>query len=429
MNLKGEILIQKFYREDVGKSAIDAFRSKIIVVKKNATPIVEIENCSFMYTRQNDVYIVGVAKRNVNVTLVFQFIYKLIEVFRAYFNGSFDEESIKEHFALVYELLDETIDHGWPQLTAVNLLTSFIAAGQINGSVREGSGAGLENTITGEITGQVDWRQPGKYKYRKNEVFIDAFEAVNLLLSSKGDILRSDVSGKIVMKTFLTGMPECKFGMNDKLVLDREAKSKVGGVVKKSTGIAIDDVQFHRCVKLGQFDTDRTISFIPPDGEFELMKYRITKSVNLPFFVVPVVTEFGRSRVEYDIKIRGQFSSKLTATKVVVRIPTPPNCAKAQGFEGAYGKVKFLPQEGAIVWKIPKFNGDASYVLKGEVKLIASMKDKPWSRQPITMEFQVPMFSASGLHVRFLKVLEKSDYETIKWVRYMTRAGQYQIRI
>jgi Adaptor complexes medium subunit family len=29
-----------------------------------------------------------------------------------------------------------------------------------------------------------------------------------------------------------------------------------------------------RCVRLGKFDADRTITFIPPDGEFELMRYR-----------------------------------------------------------------------------------------------------------------------------------------------------------
>jgi AP-2 complex subunit mu-1 len=40
------------------------------------------------------------------------------------------------------------------------------------------------------------------------------------------------------------------------------------------------------------------------------------------------------------------------------------------------------------------------------------------------------MFTASGLHVRSLKVLpQKEQYVTTKWVRYITRAGQYQIRI
>lgn len=37
--------------------------------------------------------------------------------------------------------------------------------------------------------------------------------------------------------------------------------------------VELDDCQFHQCVKLGKFDSDRTISFIPPDGEFELMRY------------------------------------------------------------------------------------------------------------------------------------------------------------
>ena len=36
--------------------------------------------------------------------------------------------------------------------------------------------------------------------------------------------------------------------------------------------IAIDDCQFHQCVKLNKFETEHSISFIPPDGEYELMK-------------------------------------------------------------------------------------------------------------------------------------------------------------
>ncbi|KAA3456379.1 AP-2 complex subunit mu-like [Gossypium australe] len=40
----------------------------------------------------------------------------------------------------------------------------------------------------------------------------------------------------------------------------------------------------------------------------------------------------------------------------------------------------------------------------------------------------VPMFTASGLRVRFLKVWEKSGYNTVEWVRYITKAGSYEIR-
>jgi len=42
---------------------------------------------------------------------------------------------------------------------------------------------------------------------------------------------------------------------------------------RRGAGIALDDVTLHRCVRLGQFDQDRSISFVPPDGEFTLMSY------------------------------------------------------------------------------------------------------------------------------------------------------------
>lgn len=66
-----------------------------------------------------------------------------------------------------------------------------------------------------------------------------------------------------------------------------------------------------------------------------------------------------------------------------------------------------------------------------QVKLIATtVEKKPWSRPPISLNFQIPMFTASGIHVRFLKVNEpKIPYETIKWVRYITQAGTYEQRI
>lgn len=65
-------------------------------------------------------------------------------------------------------------------------------------------------------------------------------------------------------------MPECKFGLNDKLIMEKEG----GGAANTNAqgGVELDDCTFHRCVKLGKFDADRTITFIPPDGEFELMR-------------------------------------------------------------------------------------------------------------------------------------------------------------
>ena len=129
-----------------------------------------------------------------------------------------------------------------------------------------------------------------------------------------------------------------------------------------SLQVEIDDCTFHRCVRLGKFDADRTITFIPPDGEFELMKFRVTDNVNLPFRVLPVVEEHGAQRVSYNIKVIANFSPKLFATNVVFTIPVPPNTARCK-FQPQFGKAKYEPELRCIKWRIKRFPGGSEYVI------------------------------------------------------------------
>lgn len=41
-----------------------------------------------------------------------------------------------------------------------------------------------------------------------------------------GSVLRCDVTGKILMKCFLSGMPDLKLGLNDKIGLEKESQLK-----------------------------------------------------------------------------------------------------------------------------------------------------------------------------------------------------------
>lgn len=50
--------------------------------------------------------------------------------------------------------------------------------------------------------------------------------ALTCLLSiAAGQVLSAHVAGKIVMKSYLSGMPECKFGINDKVIMDSRGKT------------------------------------------------------------------------------------------------------------------------------------------------------------------------------------------------------------
>ena len=40
--------------------------------------------------------------------------------------------------------------------------------------------------------------------------------------------MSAHVSGRVVMKSYLSGMPECKFGMNDKIAIESQLGKKSG---------------------------------------------------------------------------------------------------------------------------------------------------------------------------------------------------------
>jgi len=427
LNQRGDVLLSRNFRvEDLSRSTANAFRFQLVSAKDSRSPVKNMMNYSFLHIRVENIYLVAVTKYNVNAALVFETLYRSASILSAYFGGKLDEESIRNHFILAYELFEEMIDWGYPQNLTLESIKGFIFQ---KGAVKSEKIESQDklSKMTMQVTGGCPWRGTD-IRYKKNEIYIDVIESVNLLVSVDGKRLRADVSGSIMLKVALSGMPECKFGLNDKILMDKEAKT---GVRSRGQGIALDDCTFHQCVRLGKFDSDRTISFIPPDGDFELMKYRTTQTVEIPFTVTPIVKEHSKTRLEVKIAVKSNFKREMFGTGVKVKIPLPKNTATCKIYTQS-GKAKYTPEVDAIVWKIRRFPGDSKFILGAEVELSSSVsgQKKAWSRPPISMEFQVPMFTASGLHVRFLKVLEqKQQYQAIKWVRYLTQAGSYQYRI
>lgn len=95
------------------------------------------------------------------------------------------------------------------------------------------------------VTNAVSWRSEG-IRYRKNEVFLDVVESVNLLVSSiptvrltrqklirlanhqvntNGNVVRSEILGAVKMKCYLSGMPELRLGLNDKVMFESTGRS------------------------------------------------------------------------------------------------------------------------------------------------------------------------------------------------------------
>lgn len=171
-------------------------------------------------------------------------------------------------------------------------------------------------------------------------------------------------------------------GMNDKLLMEKEPRK--AGVTTSDKGITIDDMKFHQCVKLPKFDKERSITFIPPDGQFELMNYRITQNINLPFKIMPHYSETGSNKIEIRVKLKAIYDKNLNANNVIVKIPSPKSTASVNS-NTLVGRAKYEPEHGAIMWRIKKFQGEFECFLQCEVLLSSSLKDKVWAKPPISL--------------------------------------------
>ena len=62
------------------------------------------------------------------------------------------------------------------------------------------------------------------------------------------------------------------------------------------------------------------------------------------------MNEIGKTQVSYVVTVKTNFGNKLSATNVVVRIPTPLNTTSVDS-KVATGKAKYVPAENVVVWK------------------------------------------------------------------------------
>lgn len=400
-------------------------------------PIVTLGSTSFLWVREEDVYLVAVTRCNANAALVFEFLYRFQSIWRTSFRAPLCEETVKKNFALVYELLDEIVDFGYPQNSEMNALKMYTA----NDDLRLDDGfrgddlfwsisppSHQQQAQQQQQQQQISWRRPD-VRYRKNECYVDVIETMHVLLSSEGTLLRSDVDGQVMMRAYLSGMPECSIGLSTDVGIDTSPRPSTS-TPPTASAVKLSDCSFHPCVQLDTLERDRSIHFVPLDGDFELMRYRATDHIQLPLEVRATVEEVRDQRVVYTVHLRATLEPHLHANQVTVRIPTPRNAARAR-CSVQTGRAKLEAEEHAIVWRLPKVPGRTEHVLHAEATLVpAAQLAQPWRRPPIDVHFSVLMFVASGFGIRYLKVTEKSQYRSVKWVRYVTRAaGSYQIRI
>ena len=130
-------MISRVYRDDIGRNAVDAFRVNVIHARGQVrSPVTNIARTSYFHIKRSNLWLAAVTKQNVNATMVFEFLLKVVEVMQNYF-GKISEENVKNNFVLIYEILDEIVDFGYPQNSDTGILKTFITQQGVKSATKE----------------------------------------------------------------------------------------------------------------------------------------------------------------------------------------------------------------------------------------------------------------------------------------------------
>jgi AP-1 complex subunit mu len=191
--------------------------------ERRLTPVLVDKDVCFVWIRVNNIYVVAVARGNPNVVLILTFLHKLKVVFEQYFK-ELEDESLRDNFVITYELLDEMMDFGYPQITEVKVLQEFIKTEAHKLATQTSTKKKVDKLtdvmVPTAASNVVSWRPEG-IKHFKNEIFLDVIEKLNILVSANGTVLSSEIIGRVRMRSYLSGMPECKLGLNDKDLFEK----------------------------------------------------------------------------------------------------------------------------------------------------------------------------------------------------------------
>jgi len=408
--------MEKHWKSVISRSICDYFfdAQNKATSPSEVPPVISTPHHFLISIYRCNVYFVAVIMSEVPPLFVVEFLHRVVDTFEDYFNEC-SEAVIKENYVVVYELLDEMLDNGFPLATESNILKELIKPPNMLRSV--------VNTVTGKTnvsatlpTGQlsnVPWRRAG-VKYTNNEAYFDVIEEVDAIIDKSGATVSAEIHGYIDCVVKLSGMPDLTLSfMNPRM---------------------FDDTSFHPCVRFKRWESEKILSFIPPDGNFRLMSYLIggssvgSSNVAIPVFVRHQLTftsaSQGNGRLDITIGPKQTMGRNVEGVKVEIPMPKSVlNCTLTP----TQGKYTFDPVSKLLAWEVGKVDPQKPPNIHGIVNL-QSGAPVPDSNPSINISFLINQMAVSGLKVSRLD-LYGEKYKPFKGVKYVTKAGRFQIRM
>eukprot|EP01117_Protostelium_nocturnum_P015047 TRINITY_DN5794_c0_g1_i1.p1 TRINITY_DN5794_c0_g1~~TRINITY_DN5794_c0_g1_i1.p1 ORF type:complete len:535 (-),score=134.04 TRINITY_DN5794_c0_g1_i1:235-1839(-) len=318
--------------------------------------------------------------------------------------------------------------------------------------------SGWSSVIPSKITSTLQSSQ------KSDEIFVDIIEKLFVTFKSNGELFHSSISGKILVKNLLEDQkPALCVALSPVPVVSHRV---LGPVPKESfnsesSTLKLDDCIFHECVKMkkgkeavGPKD-EFVFDFFPPSGEFTLMNYRLSldrsspkNRISLPLKIENQIETMSETRFDIVVQIECSLPAEKHLHQLCVDVPLPSesglvsvscelsNREKSANGGGMGSQVEHLVSENKVVWRTKKFPG--SYQQQLRIKCFVNAGDLIMAKKrtigSVSVDFEVPMWTSTGLSIKWLKTQLNaqrgtSEGEPTRWIRYVTQSDSFQSRL
>ncbi|KAF6032637.1 AP3M2 [Bugula neritina] len=200
VNKNGDVFMEKHWKSVISKSMCDYFfeAQRKASSNEDVPPVIACPHHYLINIFRNGLFLIAVVTNEVPPLLVIELLHRIMDIIKDYF-GSVNEAVIKEQYVIVYELLDEILDNGFPLVTESNILKELIKPPNILRSIQDvvlNTSTGVAQNLPAGQLSNVPWRRAG-VKYANNEAYFDVIEEIDAIIDKSGGLVTCEVQGYV----------------------------------------------------------------------------------------------------------------------------------------------------------------------------------------------------------------------------------------
>ncbi|KAK8809711.1 hypothetical protein WA158_000654 [Blastocystis sp. Blastoise] len=418
----GDRIVYRDFRQEMPKNTPEIFyRAVQFSDEDDASPVTDCDGLHFIHIKRGRFYFVFSTKNNVPVTQTLELLSRMVILFTDKLGG-LTENALRKNLVLIYEMLDEIIEYGYPQSTDPALLQTYVYTPAVS------TDENFLNRLNG-IASQALTQVNKSNVMVKSEIYVDVIERVSATLNREGYIMNSCIDGSIKINNKVIGDATVKIQLPKNIIIGKEnhKDSSYGDIL-------YDDMNFNSKIDTDCWDRNHLLMIQPDKGTSILMNYRSTAPFKQPLVIVPLIEPVSEYKYEIILKLSSIIpaETKIREIAISMNVPSTLSGCKVELPKDIQGQVaEYSEIKKKILWYIKGYTAPNEHYLHIIINLTKpsdAFTIKEMS--PINVTYVMLNYNLSQLRINGLEVTSNDDsYQIQKYLRYVSRSGAYITRI